>query len=70
MLTLSRREGETIHIGEDVVVHVTRIEGGKVRLSIAAPRSVPIMRGELLPRDAVTPPADGKPAYYSTPPRE
>ena len=50
MLSLSQRENETIVIGEGdrrIEVMVIRIEGKWVRLGIAAPRDVPICRGEL-----------------------
>jgi carbon storage regulator len=50
VLTLSRRRGESIAIGPDVVVTVVRAARGQVQLSIAAPRDVPILRGELLRR--------------------
>lgn len=46
MLVLTRQENECIHIGDDIVVTVVSIEGTKVRLGIAAPREVPIMRPE------------------------
>ncbi len=48
MLTLTRRLGERIVIGDDVVVEVVQIQGGRVRLGIKAPRSLPVYRGELL----------------------
>jgi carbon storage regulator len=50
VLTLSRRKGEAVVIGADVVVTVVRSARGQVQLSIAAPRDVPILRGELLRR--------------------
>jgi len=46
MLVLSRRVGEQVVIGKDVVVLVTRIGGGKVRLGIDAPQHLPIRRQE------------------------
>lgn len=49
MLVLSRKEGEEIVIGKDIVITVVDIEHGKVRLGISAPRDVPIFRKELLP---------------------
>jgi carbon storage regulator len=55
VLTLSRRKGEAVVIGADVVVTVVRSARGQVQLSIAAPRDVPILRGELLRRRAQTP---------------
>ncbi len=47
MLVLSRRRGQAIRIGPDIVVSVTRIRGGQVGLAIVAPRQVPIVRDEL-----------------------
>jgi carbon storage regulator len=49
VLVLSRKEGEEIVIGKDIVITVVDIEHGKVRLGISAPRDVPIFRKELLP---------------------
>ncbi len=48
MLVLSRKIGERIWIGQDVVITVTEIENNRVRLGIEAPRSVPIWRSELI----------------------
>jgi carbon storage regulator len=47
MLILSRKVGESIRIGDDVVVTVTRVGGGKVRVAIEAPPQVAIRREEL-----------------------
>ena len=46
MLVLTRKPGETIHIG-DAVVHVVSNGKGRVRLSIEAPKETKILRGEL-----------------------
>ncbi|WP_370250514.1 carbon storage regulator CsrA [Nocardioides sp.] len=48
MLVLSRRVGESLQIGDDVVVTVLEVRGDVVRLGIAAPRSVAVNRSELL----------------------
>jgi carbon storage regulator len=48
MLVLSRRVGESITIGDDVVVTVLEVRGDVVRVGIAAPRSVAVHRSELL----------------------
>lgn len=48
MLVLSRRVGESIAIGDDVVVTVLEVRGDVVRVGIAAPRSVAVHRAELL----------------------
>ena len=47
MLVLSRRPGESITIGDDVVVTIISIAGGQVRLGISAPRNVQILREEV-----------------------
>lgn len=57
MLVLSRKKGEQIRIGDDVVVTVQRLNGNRVALAIEAPREVPIARGELRP----DPQADTRP---------
>lgn len=47
MLVLTRKVGESISIGPDIEVRITQIRGGQVRLSVVAPRSVAVVRGEL-----------------------
>ena len=47
MLALTRRPGETIHIGPDIVLHVVTCDRGRVKVSLDAPREVKIVRGEL-----------------------
>lgn len=47
MLILSRKENESIEIGDDITVTVTRIDGGRVRLGITAPPTVNVARTEL-----------------------
>lgn len=47
MLILQRKEGESVHIGEDVEITVLAVEAGRVRLAIQAPRDVTILRSEL-----------------------
>jgi len=48
MLVLSRKLDESIVIGDDIVVKVISIENGSVKLGIDAPKSVSIIRSELL----------------------
>ena len=50
MLSLSRRPGEKILIGENIEVIVSGISGGKVSLAIKAPKEVQIMREEIINR--------------------
>jgi carbon storage regulator len=47
MLVLTRREGEEIVIAGNIRVTVVSLEGGKVRLGITAPASVPVNRKEV-----------------------
>lgn len=47
MLVLSRKSGQQIVIGEDIVVSILGIPGNRVRIGIEAPESVRIVRGEL-----------------------
>lgn len=47
MLVLSRKEGEAIVIDGQIEVTVLRLECGKVRIGITAPRAVRVVRGEL-----------------------
>lgn len=47
MLVLTRKAGETIRIGDNVVVTVERVDGNRVSLGIEAPRDVKILRGEI-----------------------
>ena len=49
MLILSRKLGETIQVGSNVVIKVTGIQGGRVQIGIEAPREVAIRRGDLQP---------------------
>ncbi|MBR9648462.1 carbon storage regulator CsrA [Clostridium tyrobutyricum] len=47
MLVISRKKGESLLIGDDIEITVSRIEDGTVKLSISAPKSVKILREEL-----------------------
>ena len=47
MLVLSRKNRETIRIGNNVTVTILRVKGNTVRVGIEAPRSVRVLRGEL-----------------------
>lgn len=47
MLILSRKVGESVIIGGNIVVTVVRVDGESVRLGIAAPQEVPVHRHEI-----------------------
>lgn len=54
MLVLSRRVGESVVIGDDVVVTVLEVRGDIVRVGVEAPRSVAVHRREVLEQVADT----------------
>lgn len=47
MLIITRRAGERIMVGDDIVVEVMEIVGNSVRIGIKAPRSVSVYREEI-----------------------
>lgn len=47
MLVLSRKEGEQILIGDDIVLTINWISGNRVSIGIEAPRKVKILRSEI-----------------------
>lgn len=48
MLVLSRKVGESIEIAGGIRVTVTEVKGGRVRLSIAAPPDIRVLRKEIV----------------------
>lgn len=50
MLILTRRVGETIVIGDDVIITVLGIKGNQVRIGINAPKDVSVHREEIYQR--------------------
>lgn len=47
MLIITRRAGEKIVVGDDIVVQVMEITGNTVRIGIAAPQELPVYREEI-----------------------
>lgn len=48
MLILQRKAGESLFIGDDIEISIVSVDaGGRVRLSIEAPKSYSILRAEL-----------------------
>ena len=47
MLILSRKEGESIQIGDGIEIKVISIQGEQVKIGIDAPRSVEVYRREV-----------------------
>jgi len=50
MLVLTRKLGETIVIGDNIVIKVVDIHGKQIRLGIEAPTEISIFRGEIYDR--------------------
>lgn len=71
MLILTRRPGERLCIGEDIVVTILAVKGNQVRIGIAAPRDVAVDREEihqrkLADRQAALAPATDAPEREAT----
>ncbi len=47
MLVLTRKQAETIHIGEDIVIKVVQTGRGSIKIGIEAPKAVRVLRGEV-----------------------
>ena len=50
MLIITRKLGERINIGDDIVVTLLDIKAGQVKLGIEAPRHVAVHREEIFDR--------------------
>ena len=50
MLVITRKPGERITIGDNVVVTVVEVRGSLVKLGVEAPRSISIHRQEIYDR--------------------
>ena len=47
MLVITRKKGESILIGDDIEISISKIEDGSVKLAIKAPKEMTILRKEL-----------------------
>ncbi|MCI6241178.1 MAG: carbon storage regulator CsrA [Wujia sp.] len=47
MLALSRKQGESIVIGNNIEITVLETKGDQVKIGISAPKSVPVYRKEI-----------------------
>ena len=63
MLVLSRREQQSVRVGDSIVLTVLRVAGDRVRIGIDAPQGMLILRDELEqfssgPRRAIVSPVE------------
>lgn len=47
MLVLTRKTGQSIRIGDDILIKIVSIDGSQVKLGIEAPKGIQIFREEL-----------------------
>lgn len=47
MLIITRKKGESLMIGDDIEITISKIEDGSVKIGIQAPKNVSILRKEL-----------------------
>ncbi|WP_100487171.1 carbon storage regulator CsrA [Sporolactobacillus pectinivorans] len=47
MLILTRKLGESIHIGDQIEVRIVAIDGDQIKLGINAPREIDVHRSEI-----------------------
>ena len=47
MLALSRKQGESIMIGNDIEISILEIKGEQIKIGISAPKSIPVYRKEI-----------------------
>lgn len=50
MLVLTRKQGESIRIGDDIEIVITEINKGSARIGILAPKNTTIYRKEIYER--------------------
>jgi len=47
VLVLSRKPGEKLMIGDNIVITILAINGNRVRVGIEAPKEIPVLRSEV-----------------------
>ena len=62
MLVLSRKLGEKIVIGENIVITIVKIDRNQIRIGIEAPSEIQVYREEIAPNRSAKPTAEA-PAF-------
>jgi len=60
MLILSRKPGEVIRIGDDIIITILSCDWGNIRVGIDAPKGVSVHRSEVYDRIKAGVPQRGK----------
>ena len=50
MLVFARKPGQSIVLGDDIVVTIVELRNGRVQLGVQAPKYVPVFRQEIVDR--------------------
>ncbi len=68
MLVLTRKQSETIHIGDDVVIKIIQTGRGSIKIGIDAPTAIRILRGEVVEAAQDANPSPAQPSTRVAPP--
>ena len=60
MLVLSRKENESLMVGDDIEIVVVSVRGNRVRLGVTAPEEVKVYRSEIYDKIISPEPEDEK----------
>ena len=58
MLILTRRVGESIIIGDDIVINILGVKGNQIRIGVNAPKEISVHREEIYNRIQAEKPDD------------
>jgi len=47
MLVITRRLGESVRIGDNIVIHIVKAEAPRARIGVVAPKEMAVLRAEL-----------------------
>jgi carbon storage regulator len=47
MLILSRRPGESVHVGDDIKITVLSVQGQQIKIGLDVPENMPVYREEI-----------------------